>query len=94
MNREPDFTSDKPSPSVINLTLPIWAVWPILVVFMSATVYFVNTLNSINTKLDKASDDRWKLSFQRQFANELRYINNGSIKVPDADEIAHRLSQP
>lgn len=81
----------------MSLTMPLWAVWSLLVgavsvgiTFMTATVYFVNTLNTINSKLDRAGGDRWTLSFERYKDDRMRYENPG-IKIPDADEVAKRL---
>lgn len=91
MKREPDFS--KPSNDARSLTLPLWMVWPILVTFISATAYFINVLNTINNKLDKAGADRWTRSHQRQFASELER-SNPAMKVPDSDAVVQRLSQP
>lgn len=83
------FPSDKET-SAKNITIPLWAVWPVLVMFMSATVYFVNTLNAINGKLDNAGQDRWKRSHQREWSHQL-HDRNQSIVVPDPDAVAAQI---
>lgn len=87
----PQFSED--SPAVIsprNLAIPLWAVIPMVGMFISVTVYFVNTLNSINTKLDAAASDRWRLSYQRQWKYEAERLN-ANLRLPDPDEIAHKF---
>lgn len=105
MQKEPDFSDDKPR-SVMALTVPIWAVWTVLTMmcggmisFVSGAVWGVNKLNDIewrfnviNSKLDTAASDRWKRSYQREFSNELRW-QNLELKVPDPDAIARQLEQ-
>lgn len=92
--RKEDFTfgSDKEQ-SVKNLTVPLWAVWPIITLFVGGTAYFVTLLNTINGKLDKATSDRWTRTHARQFAHEMGR-DNPTVKVPDPDAIFTRLAQP
>lgn len=86
------------------LTVPIWAVWTIItfmfggmVSFGSAAVWGINKLNDIkwqfnviNNKLDAASSDRWRKSFQREYNSQLHWSNE-TLKLPDVDEIARRM---
>lgn len=90
MKRAPDFTPEPDAKNALSLTLPLWAVWSIVVGFVSATVYFVTLLNTINGKLDSVSSDRWKRSHMREFAHRLQSAAP-SIKVPDVDQVTKDL---
>lgn len=89
MKHEPDFTAEKPQ-NVMALTVPIWAVWSIVVFFVAGTAYFITLLNTINGKLDSVGSDRWKRSFQREWAHRVQ-AKNPSMIVPDPDQIAKDL---
>lgn len=40
----------------LSITIPIWALWPIIVVFISATAFFVNTLNAVHRDIEVNAD--------------------------------------
>lgn len=74
----------------VNITLPLWALWPIIVTFMGATAYFLNTLNRVDNKLDTLSSDRWTRLHEREFGNRLQH-DNPELKVPNSDQIVKDL---
>jgi len=98
------FPADQRETSAKTLTVPLVALYPIISAFIVATAFFINTLNRIdmraesnfrelNAKLDNASGDRWKKSYMRQYSSEVGWMNP-TLKLPNVDDIADRLSKP
>jgi hypothetical protein len=88
-----EFRFDEDKPLVLSpytIALPLWATISISGFFIICTFYFVTLLNTINNKLDKAYEDRWKLSYQREWGYEM-HDKNPNFTVPDADNIANKL---
>lgn len=86
MRRAPDFSSDSDSRSVMNITVPLWAVWSVVVFFVIGTFYFVTLLNTINGKLSKP----WNRDLMREYARR-EAKENPTVHVPDPDQIAKDL---
>jgi hypothetical protein len=91
MHEAPDFKPEENLRSVMALTIPVWAVWSVVVFFVLGTFYFVTLLNTINGKLDSVGADRWKRSHMREFVHRMQEQNDGKIKLPDPDQIAKDL---
>lgn len=88
----PQFSEDKPQVvSPKNLAIPLWFASSLTCTFVAATAYFVTLLNTINSKLDSAANDRWKLSYQREWKYRLEK-SNPTLNVPDPDEIVRKFN--
>lgn len=93
-HEDEDFQFNEDRPFVAsnkNIAVPLWAVVSIVGSFVMMTIYFVNTLNGITNKLDALNNDRWRLSFQREWTYKFEKMNKGAIVVPDPDEVASKM---
>lgn len=89
---EPSFSEDKPiTLSTRNIALPLWLVVTLVGGCMTFTAYAVTLLNTINAKLDSVGNDRWKLSYQREWKYQLER-KNPSLNIPDPDEIVKKYT--
>lgn len=88
MNREPDFTPDKDD--VLRLHIPITAAWSILAAVVAGAVWTSLQLWDLKQSIKDGTNDRWKRSYQREFANRMQR-KNPTINVPDPDDIARQL---
>lgn len=91
-NEREDYKFGDDTKSAMGITVPLWAVVSISLFVISTTLWFANTLNGINVKLDKATSDRWHRSEMRSWGYQL-WKDNPSIKVPDADDIASKIRE-
>lgn len=79
---------DKDARNVMNLQVPIWAVWAILTVLLSGAISLTGMLFTINAKLDVS----WSMSDAREYSSDLEKANKG-ITAPDVYGI-HRRTRP
>lgn len=80
------FKGDKPQ-SVVNLTIPIWAVWAIVVTVASGAFVSAGILFNINAKLDAS----WSFPEMREYAAEAERLNRErGMQVPDIYEIRRK----
>ena len=98
-NNAPDLRFNDDRPLILtdrNIAIPLWAVVSMIVVFTTATIYLVNTLNSLNTQIAGLKDQlsqQWTVSDAREFGFQLREKNREhGLEIPDTYEI-HRKNR-